>query len=1059
MKKKIIYSFGTLAAIAAPVATVVSCGSEKAKNVAVKAKVETNTTTIVQATDFSKVSEADRSVIMAAQGVIAHYSSAQFAASIEYTKIDKSEQGTDVFEYEVKDGVLKIQGSSAIGFSRGFYSWVKANGYGMADYIEHNIVIPSKLTDVEAHREVTPYKHHYILNTATFGYTVAYWGEKEWSEFINWMAVHGYEMPLALKGSNPILARVFKNHGATDADLDKFFSGPAFETWQRQGEDMGWDPNPYRKEFAAKDIKLQHHILKEMKKVGITPIVPCFPGFIPPAVAEREGIEVVNEKWGAFPDNGSKLINVNSADGKGEIEMKAFANEYVKEYEKEYGAQDFYLADTFEEMDIPGNEDGKVEFIHKTARGIYEGIQTATRENGHESIFVVQGWDFGYQPRVWNQRRFDAYAMVSDETNEEGSIYESEYLKNHQLFIDLAEDYSHNKWHKTSPYIAFDGFRGRQWIYSTTSNMGGKVQRNGNFRWYSQAGPEALADTEHRRNLVGYGVAAEGIENNQMMFELLSDMGWRDTAMTEEEFKAWVDNYTLNRYKVDPSIFRHYWMTMCKPGNPYGTHIAHPWSGFQQFIQWHDPNKNSWDIQNEETINAYKEFVTICKQFMNTPNRSKLLEKDLYENETFILTHKIDAGIKFVSQNAATLRRTDPAKLKEISDQILGYFDLADEILANYPLWSLKRYLEQARAFGDTEEQKNYYEQDAKRIITTWGIERSIHEYAGKVWSGTMKLWYKPQVKDWLDHMQDPVAHPQWKWGYVYDSVTEANRYRGDLKDDKYQPVLRNENEWMNTPIREEEYSQARDDAFEWSIEQMEPIMNEFDLTTVDHYIDRKGSELIKVDGTEHDYKAVGITINQEAIDNMKDKLLTFNIPADLGGHVRIKEVILTNGEERAEGTVHIPVNKEFKNGLEVDLNHVPDTFTYNNGASMEIIFEVDANFDASTMNFRADFTKTNTEHPMWVGSVNIAGQYISLLTKAGVTEVTDEDILAVLNGFVIKDQDLKGGTDPHWIIDPKYPMGYQAGKPQYGIARLIVTKDGEDVRVAGVNLEIKHVA
>jgi alpha-N-acetylglucosaminidase len=61
----------------------------------------------------------------------------------------------------------------------------------------------------------------------------------------------------------------------------------------------------------------------------------------------------------------------------------------------------------------------------------------------------------------------------------------------------------------------------------------------------------------------------------------------------------------------------------------------------------------------------------------------------------------------------------------------------------------LSRWVKYARDFGDTEEEKNYYESNAKRLITTWG--GWVNEYAARTWSGLIGDYYAMRWKKWLE--------------------------------------------------------------------------------------------------------------------------------------------------------------------------------------------------------------------------------------------------------------------------------------------------------------------
>lgn len=52
-----------------------------------------------------------------------------------------------------------------------------------------------------------------------------------WEREIDWMAINGINLPLAFNGQEALYRRVFKKLNCTDADMDAYFTGPAFLAW------------------------------------------------------------------------------------------------------------------------------------------------------------------------------------------------------------------------------------------------------------------------------------------------------------------------------------------------------------------------------------------------------------------------------------------------------------------------------------------------------------------------------------------------------------------------------------------------------------------------------------------------------------------------------------------------------------------------------------------------------------------------------------------------------------------------------------------------------------
>jgi alpha-N-acetylglucosaminidase len=55
----------------------------------------------------------------------------------------------------------------------------------------------------------------FFLNYCTFGYTMPWWQWSDWQWFIDWMALNGVNMPLAITGQEAIWYKVWKKFGLT----------------------------------------------------------------------------------------------------------------------------------------------------------------------------------------------------------------------------------------------------------------------------------------------------------------------------------------------------------------------------------------------------------------------------------------------------------------------------------------------------------------------------------------------------------------------------------------------------------------------------------------------------------------------------------------------------------------------------------------------------------------------------------------------------------------------------------------------------------------------------
>ena len=60
-------------------------------------------------------------------------------------------------------------------------------------------------------------------------------------------------------------------------------------------------------------------------------------------------------------------------------------------------------------------------------------------------------------------------------------------------------------------------------------------------------------------NLVGAGTAPEGVESNEVIYEILSDAWW---STSHKDIHEWLRNYTINRYGKCPETMMTFWNKM-----------------------------------------------------------------------------------------------------------------------------------------------------------------------------------------------------------------------------------------------------------------------------------------------------------------------------------------------------------------------------------------------------------------------------------------------------------------------------------------------------------------
>ncbi len=618
----------------------------------------------------------------------------------------RKQKGETYFQHEAKDGVLQITASDQVAACRGFYDYIKQHKGGMFTWSGSSMKPLAELEDSPLRQIVSPFQDHYYFNVCTYGYSMPYWDWQRWEREIDWMALHGINMPLSLVGYEAIMARVWKKMGLTDDEINAYFVGPAHLPWMRMGNVSGID-GPLNEDWHKQQIALQHKILERMRSLDMKPICPGFAGFIPEAFKRiHPELHILKTHWGGAFHNW--MISPQ------EPLFTEISVAFIKEWEKEFGACDYYLIDSFNEMDIPFPAKGSAERYELVA-SYGEKVYQAIRKANPKAIWAMQGWMFGYQRNIWDYETLGA--LVSRVPDDK------------MLLLDLAVDYNKHFWHSEVNWEFYKGFYHKPWVYSVIPNMGGKTGMTGVLDFYANGHLEALRSPNKGR-LQAHGLAPEGIENNEVLYELVTDAGWSDTTIVVSD---WIEHYSQNRYGQTTSELTTAWKHLLS--SVYGTFTDHPRYNWQ-----FRPGtvKNGSILISDDFFKGLEHFVAAAQELPKT----ELMKNDVAEMATHYLGGKCEILTKQIDQ-AFLLGDTLQARWLQsrFETLMLGM----DVLLSNHTTLRLERWLDFARKAAVTPEQEAQYLTNARRIVTIWGPP--VDDYSARVWSGLIRNYYLPRWK------------------------------------------------------------------------------------------------------------------------------------------------------------------------------------------------------------------------------------------------------------------------------------------------------------------------
>jgi len=626
------------------------------------------------------------------------------AASFKLGLIGR-EDGKDVFELRAAGGTVTILGSGTLAICRGFYHYLRNACNSEITWSGSHLALPDTLPDFPRTRVVSPYRYRQYFNVCTFGYTTVWWDWKRWEQEIDWMALHGISMPLAMTGEEAVWRKVWLSWGFSGADLDGYFTGPAFLPWHRMGNVNGHG-GPLPGGWIDAQASLQKKILARMRDLGMTPVVPAFSGFVPAAFTRLHPEARVYDigAWGGFPkEERTHILSPESP------LFREIGKQFIAEYRKMFGTDHYYLADSFNELEVPVSDTARYRELAQFGEAVYSSI-TAGDPAGR---WVMQGWLFFSDKAFWDKP--SARALLSRVPDDR------------MIILDLANEIFHG-WKEQ------EGFYGKEWIYSLIQNFGGNNALAGNLA-FTAADPAMTLRSPGRGKLSGMGLAPEGVENNDVVYELSTDMTWSESPIAIE---PWLDGYARARYGVVPGGIRRAWRLLA--ASSYSSGATNGRHGFQM-----RPGRT---VQgNADVSPAFRQAVTLFLSCADSMRGSPLYMADMIELTAQALGGDVDEllrnAIRAHDSGMESLRDTLAAEAFRLMGGI-------DALLNCRSDRRLEEWIAAARAWGTTAEDSDLYERNARLQVTVWGGPE-LFDYASKMWSGLIRDFYAGRWKRFFE--------------------------------------------------------------------------------------------------------------------------------------------------------------------------------------------------------------------------------------------------------------------------------------------------------------------
>ena len=683
----------------------------------------------------------------------------------------------ETFKLGTEDGKIRIEGTtiSAITTGLGWYlnnvahiniSWNSLNektvsGDAYVDLSKIVLPLPSK---EETH--TSDAKYRYYLNTCTFGYSMTSWTWTRWQQEIDWMALHGINMPLQLVGLEEVWRKFLtmedengnRKYGYDDASAKAFVAGPAFIAWWAMNNLEGWGGTAAGSKsgynnlagaggvqdnaWYARQKKLAKQIVDAQRGLGMQPVIPGWSGMVPTNFADKSGFETRGNGGNWAGDFVRPLLLSTNV---GKDKYAEIAADYYECLHAVMGESQYYSMDPFHEGGGAGT------------MADYEYMYAAMEAAKPGSQWVIQQWQWSATQK---------YSLTAVPA---GRL----------IVLDLFSD--------GSP--AFDGYNGyapQEAVFCAIPNFGGRSGLMG--RLQNVTDNYFKFKGKYEESIKGIGTAPEAIEQTPVTYDLIYQLPWMNGV--KPNVAEWVDNYAVSRYGKDNAVVKEAWSLLRQGPLNYGADgiqgpVEDVWAARPNL----DANKaSSWgktlaDAGGTYTPARRQMLIDAVYKLIDQEDELKLADGSVYKSNYMYdlvefggavmadYAYDLLLGIKAAKNAEGTNGATYIARRDAFLQLILD-MDAFKGTNLNFRLgkWTQEARDAAAEVEGATTATPDWYEyNNARTIVSTWSSPgTNLNDYSYRSWQGLLKDLYYPRWKHYFDNNCTTAEYKFFEWNWAH---------------------------------------------------------------------------------------------------------------------------------------------------------------------------------------------------------------------------------------------------------------------------------------------------
>ena len=726
----------------------------------------------INVVDFADSSYADLTVTAADTyaevfGIIERRLGAEYKSWFTLELAD-SESGYDYFELSTQGGKVKVKGNDGVSLATGINHYLKYYCNVHLSQVGDQAVMPETAPAIDGtvHQE-TKAKVRYSYNYCTLSYSMAFWGEPEWRNELDWLALNGVNVVLDATAQEEVWRRFLGKLGYTHQEAKDYIAGPAYYAWAYMANLSGFG-GPVHDSWFEERTELARKNQQIMRALGMQPVLQGYSGMVPTDITSKAtgnyaltGSDIIAQgSWCSFQR--PAMLRTTSA------AFDKYAALFYQCQKEVYGdTSDYYATDPFHEG---GNTGGM------NAREISKEVLTSMLDADENAVWIIQAWQGN-----------PTTALLNGLDDVPGGAQ-------HALVLDLyAEKTPHNQ-ETGNSYGDTKEFDETPWLFCMLNNFGGRLGLHGHLDNLAKNIPIAFNNGKH---IAGIGITPEASVNNPVLYDFLFETIWQDDAtqpLAAIDLDTWLDSYAQRRYGTASESANAAWdilkdtvykasLNNLGQGAPESVVNARPALNIQAASTWGNAVVSYDKVLLEDAAELLLEDYDILSTS----------EGYLYDVANVLQQVLSNSAQEYQKKMTAAYNSRNLEAFQQNAEVFLEIIDYMETVTATSEYFLLGRWVEQAKALGKNADDftRELYEFNAKALVTTWGSYNQaesggLKDYSNRQWSGLIGDFYKTRWERWIDARINELSGKayessinwfQWEWEWVRSNTvytTEA---------------------------------------------------------------------------------------------------------------------------------------------------------------------------------------------------------------------------------------------------------------------------------------------